>query len=608
LLAFSIAVFFLSFSALGGREAQDSAVKRLRRDIQFLASDQCEGRGLNTKGINLAADYIAREFQKAGLKPAGAKDSYFQPFTVPGPGKLGSPNSVRLQGPGGETIDLKGNDEFRVVGLSGSGKVTAPVVFAGYGITAPDAGYDDYARLDVAGKVVVIVRRTPRWDERKKPFGGDMKEHYAGLVTKMLNADLHKAAGILFVNDDGLARSSDALMPFGYTANAPSAAQAPAVHVRRTTVDAMLQSVLKHKLSDLLQASDKDLKPQSAELKGWKATLEVNVQRRTVQAKNVVGVVEGSGPLARETVVVGAHYDHLGRGESGSLATRRDRTQIHHGADDNGSGTTVLMELARRFGAMKGRQGRRVVFIAFSGEEKGLLGSRHYCANPLYPLAQTVTMLNLDMVGRLRPDDHTRKDRLVVYGTGTAKNFDALLEAANKKFDFYLAKSPSGYGPSDQTSFYEKKIPVFFFFTGNHRDYHKPSDTADKINVAGMARVADLVQELTTRVAALPERPQYVKVASAMHGVSRVKIPILGFMPGNYGEPDGGVLIAEVRAGGPAEKGGIKEGDRIVEVAGMPVRNVESYFTLMLTQKRGKPLEITVLRKGKKIKLKVTPR
>jgi hypothetical protein len=357
----------------------------------------------------------------------------------------------------------------------------------------------------------------------------------------------------------------------------------------------------------LEQDIDRTLQPHSAPLTGWTATLEVNVNRPGVPVKNVVGVLEGSGPLAQETVVLGAHYDHLGYGGFGSLARNKDREgAIHHGADDNGSGTTTLIELARRFAQRPNRQGRRLVFMAFTGEESGLFGSAHYCKEPLFPLADTVAMINLDMVGRLRPDKESHKEKLTVYGTGSAKTFDGLLESVNKKYDFQLQKIASGEGPSDQQSFYFKNIPVLFFFTGDHADYHKPTDTVDKINVAGMGHIADLVEDLVEHLETVPERPEFVKVPRRPGSGGRMRGgPTLGIMP-EYGAEGDGVLVGGVIEGRPAAKAGFKEGDRIVEMAGKPVKNLEVYMALMAGHKKGDVFDIGILRDGRKMTLQVT--
>jgi hypothetical protein len=585
--------------------AENGVEARMKKDITFLASDQCEGRGIGTNGINLAATYIANEFKTAGLRPAGTDGGYFQPFSINGPGTLAQPNRLQLRGPLGQVIDLKIGKQFQVMGLSDSGSVSAPVVFAGYGISATGTAYDDYANLDVAGKVVVIVRKTPRFDNNLVPFDEGMGPHHAALITKMVNADLHKAAAALFVSDRRLPPNGDGLMPFAYTAGVSS--RIPAFHIRRAEVDAMLQSSAGTTLQETEEDIDRDLKPRSFPLAGWTASVQATVKRRAIPVKNVVGVLEGSGPLARETVVVGAHYDHLGYGGPGSLARDQKKREIHHGADDNGSGTTVLMELARRLGKDSKHQGRRVVFIAFTGEETGLLGSAYYCEHPLFPLAETVTMVNLDMVGRLRKEKNSTQDRLEVHGTGTSKGFSDLIDQLNKDPGFKLAKQAGGLGPSDQTSFYLKKIPVFFFFTGNHMDYHKPTDTADKINVAGMGRITGLVESVVRHLATVTERPQYVAVKGGFAMSSGPRGPRLGIMP-SYGEDDKeGVLIGGVGANGPADKAGLKEGDRIVELAGKPVKDLRAYMVIMAGQKKGQEMTVGVLREGKKLTIKIKP-
>ncbi len=585
--------------------AEDAASEaRMRKDIFFLASDECEGRGVTTKGINLAADYIVAEFKKAGLKPAGPDGSYFQPFPITGTSEPGSPNTLVLTGPLGQRITLKEGQQFAPLAFSQSAQIHgAALVFAGYGVTAKEPNYDDFQGLDMTGKVVVLLRKTPRPDSKEAPFAGPDTAEYAALDTKMVNAEQHHAAGVILVNDAATARDRDTLIAFQYLARA-GGYSLPAIHLRRSVFDTILQSSVGMPLTNLEQEIDRTLKPHSGPLPGWSVDMQVTIKRSTIPAKNIVGVLEGEGPHAQETVVIGAHYDHLGWGESGSLARPRVHA-IHHGADDNGSGTTTLMELARRLAQVPHRD-RRLVFIAFSGEERGLLGSAYYCKHPLFPLANTVAMVNLDMVGRLRPDKETGKDKLQVHGIGTAKNFNSLIDDLNDNFNFQLQKVASGFGPSDHASFYARSIPVLFFFTGDHPDYHRPSDTADKINIPGMHRVADLVEQVMLRLDRAPQRPEFVKV-SAPRYMGGPRGPRLGFMPA-YGDDDGkGVLIDGVMEGGPAAKAGLKEGDRIVEIGGKPVKNLTGYMVVMGRHKRGETIEIAILRGGKKMTVKVKP-
>lgn len=583
---------------------EDAIEARLRKDITFLASAECEGRGVDTQGINKAADYIAAEFEKVGLKHAPGLKDYFQHFTIKGGlAKLEEPNAVRLLGPQNQETDLELNKTFRPLGMSGAGKLTkTPIVFAGYGATIKELDYDDFKGVDVAGKVIIVIRKTPNFQNAK--IEADKLTVHQSLQTKIANAELHKAAAIIIVNDQDTAKNDDPLMDFAYTAASTTSAKVAVIHVKRSVVDALLQATLNKTLEDLEKAIDKEGKPQSALLKDAAATMEITVKRQTLHVKNVIGVLEGKGPLAQETVVIGAHYDHLGFGGFGSLAKGLKQPTIHHGADDNGSGTTTLLELARRFAGQKNREGRRLVFMAFSGEERGLLGSDHYCRNPLIPLADTAAMLNLDMVGRLRADDKTKKDKLIVYGTGTAKGFDSLIESLNENYNFQMQKVPGGMGPSDHASFYQRKIPVFFFFTGDHPDYHRPSDTAEKINIAGMRKIADLVADLATHLATAAQRPEYVFVPSTKS--PSVQGPRIGIRP-DYGSDKEGVLLGGVTEGGPAQKAGLKEGDLIIAVGEKPAKDLQTYMVLMANYKKGDKVPLTILRDEKKMMITVVP-
>ncbi len=602
LFALLVSLFLLTVaSTSAAAEKAENSIERMKKDIYFLASEECEGRGVETQGINKAADHIAATFKELGLKPAGADGSYFQHFTIPGPAKLGTPNRLILKGAIGQEIEAAAGRLFSVSGMSGKGQVTAPVVFAGYGVSVKN-GYDDYQGIDVKGKIVIVLRSTPRASSKESPFP-DAANH-AALTSKIAAAEEHKAAAILFVSDRSIAGDDDTLMTFDYARG--GGGSIPIFHIRRTLVDQIVASEGKT-LAELESGINHDLKPRSFEVKGWTATAEANVERVELKAKNVVAVLEGKGPLANETVVIGAHYDHLGRGERGSRA--KGSKAIHYGADDNGSGTTAVLELARRFSAIKDREGRRIVFMTFSGEERGLLGSNYYCRNPLLPLKDTVAMINLDMVGRLRPDDKTKKDKLEVGGIGSAKSFEAMIDELNKKYAFEVKKTRSGTGPSDHTSFFLKGVPVFFFFTGLHQEYHMPTDKPETINLDGMYKIVDMVEELAAKIAIDKQRPEFVAIKASDPTPSAPRgVPTIRFLPGDYDdEQSNGVLVGGVVKGGPAEKGGLKEGDWIIEIAGQPVKNMDGYMKVMGTQKAGAPIDFTVKRGDKKVQLKITP-
>jgi hypothetical protein len=592
----------LGLGTQSGRAQEDPIVERMRKDVTFLASDECEGRGVGTKGLDKAADYIADQFAKGGLKPAGVNGTWFQPFPFTSNSQLDGVSTLVLTGPKDQKITLKQGTDFQVLGFSGSGKITTPLVFVGYGATALGIPYNDYAGVDVAGKTVVALRRLPRWNS-KEAFDGGNKDKLASLENKQQSAHANKAAALILVNDASELPKDD-LIPFQTTSRSGSTIALPYVQIKRSVFDEILRASTGKSIEETEKAIDDDLKPLSAVLQGWSAELEVKVKRQQTIVKNVVGVLEGKGPLANETVIVGGHYDHLGYGGRGSLAKDKNKKDIHHGADDNASGSTAVMELARRFGAMKDRVGRRLVFMTFTAEESGLIGSRHYCqVSPLFPLKDTSAMFNLDMVGRLRENPKGGKDKLLVEGVDTAKEFDALVTKLNPGFE--VIKEKSVFGASDHYSFYTQKIPVLFFWTGTHPDYHKPTDTADKINVPGMKRVTDYAERVIDHLATEPKRPEYVFVPTKARAGGA--FPKLGILP-DYTFDGKGVMIEGISQGGAAEQAGIQKGDVIFEIAGKAVPNVDGYMAVLKQQRPGATIDIKILRDSKEMQLKVTPK
>lgn len=595
------------------KEDQAATIARLKKNLFYLASPFCEGRGPKTPGSDKAGEYIAGRFALAGLKPGGVQGGYFQPFRIQGANQEG-PGLLSFLVNGQPLVATEGKD-FAVYGLSGSGKNKGGVVFCGYGIEMKDGegekafAYDDFAGIPVEGKVVVILRETPAKRPDGSTFAEGGKVRTLGSITeKVAKAVARKAAAVLVVNNKELAGMDDPVVPFDFTSFSPAsrAAKVPVFHVRRNLVDKILKNAGKPSILDLEKKISESGKPNSFELAGCEAELGCSVRRgaNEVPLRNVVGVLEGKGPLANETIVIGAHYDHVGYGGFSSLAQVKMPT-LHPGADDNASGTTALLELAERFGAIKEREGRRLVFIAFSGEELGLYGSVAYCANPLYPLEQTAAMVNLDMVGRLRPEKMSGKDRLLVQGVGTAASFDTLIEKHNQGRDFHFVKQQSGFGPSDHNSFCAKKRPVLFFWTDVHEDYHRPTDLPDRINYEGMAKIIGFAQSVVKELSTVSDRPSFVEVARASsQGRPMGNRPRLGIRPG-YNEGETGVLVEGVSPGEAADKAGIKQGDRIVEMVGKPIQNIEGYMQLMGTIKPGSTIDLTVLRKDQKLSLKV---
>ena len=584
----------LTFVSAAEKEVGPS-ISSIKKDIFFLAGPECEGRGLQTDGIKKAGDYIAKRFEEMGLKP-GNKDSYFQEFKVRGMSKLLAPAKIAVTRDGKTTeLDLK---QATPSGMSSNTKAQGGLVFVGHGITTDDKKYDDYAGVDVAGKWVIVVRRTPRYGDKDKPF--TEADKYAPFVAKLENAEKHKVAGVLLVNDVKSAEKADDLMPFLATASGKSG-NFPVFNVKRELIEEWIGK----KLAPIEAEIAKELKPQSFEVKGVTLEGETKIERSDILTRNVIGLMPGKGPLAGEYVVVGGHYDHLGKGEFGTLA--KGSKDVHFGADDNASGTTGMLELARRLTSDKDYQGRSIIFMGFSGEERGLLGSAHYCKEPIFPIDKTVAMVNLDMIGRLTANKDTGKEPLEIGGVGTAKEFEKLIDKANKPFGFDLKKSNSGFGPSDHSSFYSVKVPVFFFFTGLHPDYHKPTDTPEKINLEGMKRVVDMAETVTREMATVEHKPEYL-VTKPERSAGNISGPRLGFMPAEYNEDETrGVPVGAVSDGGPAEKAGLKKDDWIISIGGKPIKNMAGYMAAMGGKKAGQELEVGVRRGEKELKIKVVP-
>ncbi len=608
-LALALAgVWAIASGALAEERLARSPELRLKSDVTFLADDAREGRAPGTEGIESAAEYIANVFKDASLAQLPGTEGYFQPFTILGDPKLIGTPTLSFQGPGDRTTSAS-KDDFNPLAIGTGGTlVNVPVVFVGYGITAKDDSkkldYDDYAGSDVKGKAVILIRHEPRQDQADSPFDGKKDSRFAYLQHKATNAFQHGAVAVLLVNDQvSLHGGDDDRLRFRMGGATPFS-QIPFLTVSRALMDRVLLETGQPTLADLETQIDDDLKPRTRALNGVTLNAQVEIERAPIKTRNVIGVLEGSGPLASQTVIVGAHYDHVGRGGPASGSLSPNSKDIHNGADDNASGTAMMLEMARRLARRGDPLPRRVVFVAFSGEERGLLGSHHYVDHPLVPLADTVMMINFDMVGRLND-----KDELTVYGTGTSLGIDALVDALGKSEGFAVKKIADGMGPSDQQSFYEKNIPVLFAFTGTHSDYHRPSDDTDRINFQGMSRIADLSELLLLDLARRPRKPEFVKVVNTSgHGGDPGRVSIsayLGSIP-DYGGEVKGVKLNGVRSGSPAEKGGLKGGDVIVKFAGKAIGTIYDYTESLARQKPGDTVEVVVIRDGNETPLSVT--
>jgi hypothetical protein len=575
--------------------AASPAEKRLRASVSLLADPRWDGRGPGTAGIDSAASYLERHMKALGLTP-GAEAGYGQPFEVTIGVAVGDPTAVEVAG---QKWDV--GADMQPLGFSTNARLRAPVVFAGYGITAPGFEYDDYAGLDVRDKIVLVLTNEPGEMDSTSRFDGSVNTPHAALRTKAINAREHGALGMLAVDGprfhageplkapstEGQAYMSGGLLAARITAPVAEALLGPS-----GVTLAQAQNAIESK-----QTPNSFALPESA-------TVWVTLKRTKTTIRNVAGWIPGRDTT--RTLVMGAHYDHLGYGGENSLAP--DLHVAHVGADDNASGTAALMELEQRFAdRMRGGKWRpehNLVFVHFTGEEMGVVGSSHYVDDPTRPLGSVETMLNMDMVGRMKDD------KLMVMGVGTADEFPALVANTNRarRDTFDLKTSNDGYGPSDHSSFYKKKVPVLMLFTGAHADYHKPSDTADKIDYPDLARVEGFAAALIESLDARP-KVRYLQ-AKADTSVGRIGGgggygAYLGTIP-DYMQTEGGVLLTGVRAGGPAEKAGIAGGDVIVGFDGVHIDNIYDYTYALRSRKPGQQVRITIKRNNQEQELLVT--
>ena len=587
-----ISLLLLVSSVAFAQQQNEPSVAKIQQHVSYLASDALDGRRTGTAGANDAARYVAGEFARLGLKPGDSAPAarrrevmarFLQQFPYVAGVELAAGNEFKLTRESGVQT-LRVGDEWMPLGFSSNAKITGGIVFVGFGITAAEQNYDDYAGLNVKDAVAIALQGTPDGDN---PHGRFVR--YEGIRWKAIAARNAGAKALIVVARDGDFKN-EKLAKLSY--DHEGEAGIPVAVISRKSVDLLLGD------STLSQWE----KPQAAKqtLNG-QLNLSVDVLRKEVAAYNVVGVLEGSDPLLKnETIVIGAHYDHLGRGGSGSLATRAG--EIHHGADDNASGTAGVLELARLLTSQRPRPKRTIVFIAFSGEEEGLLGSNYYVNHPVTPLNSVVAMINMDMIGRM-------KDRkLVIGGVGTAKEWrDMIVQGTTdpaRKFELTL--NEDGFGPSDHSSFYGKQVPVLFFWTGTHNDYHKPSDTFEKINYDDEARILNLVSYIVKQLDSADKRVTYTTAKTdpaPRTGGFRV---YLGTIP-NYAESNDGLLIDGVRDDSPAAKGGLKAGDRIVKIGARDVKNVYDYTYALGEMKAGEEYVVEVVRGKEKLTLKITP-
>lgn len=571
--------------SVAGQTTDNRQPTTIETHIRTLSSDSMEGRGLGTKGLDKAADYIEKELRAAGVQPAFGT-SYRQPFPVKTGVSLGKNN----------TLSGVDREDWTPLGFSSPGSFSGPIAFVGYGIDAPSLLYREYEHIDLKGKVALMLRYEPRERDENSPFEGKRPSRWSAMRYKVMKARELGAVAVVFVTGPLQDEGKDKL-PALANDGPESPAGIPVVQVKTSVAQQWVD------LAMFQNNVDMDLRPRSRVLE---RTLSgtVAVKASFADARNVAGVIPGRGRLAEEVVVVGAHYDHLGYGGRGSM--RPNDKAVHNGADDNASGTAAVLVAAGRLQELLKEEAnhRTIVLALFSAEEVGLGGSSYFVANPPLPLEKTVAMINLDMVGALRDD------KLVALGSESAAEWKPLVDRVASQLKLTVTSSGDGYGPSDQTSFYAKQIPVLHFFTGSHERYHTPDDDAGAVNFEGAARISELTARVTAVLAAGRVTPKYARAAAApaMEGDSRGYGAYLGTIP-DYSATEatsGGVKLSDVRPGGPADKAGIRGGDVLVEMAGTRIENLYDMTYALQDHKPGETIEVVVLRNGKRLTLRAT--
>ncbi len=585
----SLVVFLVAASL---PQEETITAEALLKQVQVLASPSMTGRGVGTPGIERAANHIAREFQHAGLKPAGTQ-GYRQTFDVITGVRMGRRTRMRVIGAAPDRDGSKplSQELFTPFGFSDDGAVEGEVIFAGYGITAPELNYDDYAGIDVNGKIVLVMTHEPREKDEQSPFRDPNAYRYTEVRYKAINAREHGARAIIIVEDPlGHLGEPEELFAIRGVAGG-SRVGIVAINAKRNVAEDLLTSTGKT-LFQLQQDIDRTLTTQPFLIPGTRVAVRVELIEERGTTANVLGVLPGYDPVLRETaVVVGAHYDHLGLGGEYSLAPSRFG-EIHPGADDNASGTAGLILLAKAF-AKRGGAKRTLIFAAFSAEELGIVGSSHYAKDPRLPLDKTVAMINLDMIGRLK------NRTLYVFGVKTGREFAEILEEVNQGRNLTLKFGGDGYGPSDHTSFYTRKVPVLFFFTGPHGDYHRPSDTVHKVSGEGLVEVSHFVYRVVEQLANRAAPVTYVKVKEPPPaGRGRGYGAYFGSIPDFAFQEEKGVRLTGVRPESPAEKAGLQEGDIIVKMGGIQVKNLHDLVFVLRSKRAGDKVDVVFERNG----------
>jgi len=588
-----VVLIVLSVQAQNKIHSPEITAQEIKANVFYLASDAMKGRFTGSTEEHIAGDYIKNEFQLYGLTPA-FNGNWFQEFPFVEKVEMTKANSLTFDVKS-KKQSLKVGKDFTTVAYSGKGKAAGELVFAGYGISAPKLNYDDYAGIDVKGKIVVVMRYHPEHDSSKSEF-----DKYASFRNKATVAKEKGAVAIILVNGYVPKNDDDPLMDLRYD-GAPAMKDISVQQVKRSFVDDLFNTDGLN-FAETQKQIDDTKKPSSFLFTNSKASLSTEVKEIAKKGRNVAGMIEGSDPvLKNEYIVIGGHYDHLGIDQLKEASMDKSKEkQIHNGADDNASGTTGVLEVAEKFASMQGLLKRSIIFVAFSGEELGILGSTYMTNNFPVDIKNVIAMLNMDMIGRLNEENS-----LTIIGAGTSSMWKELLNQKNS-YGFKLGMNDGGSGGSDHQSFSNKNIPVLFFFTGTHSDYHKPSDDSEKINFEGEAKVANYVFDIALALDKLDKRPEYVKVeepAARPGGGGKTRVTV-GTVP-EFGYNGNGYKLSGVTDGSPAAKAGMKTGDIIVKFGPKTVGNIYDFMYAVQDYKAGDKVDIVALRDGKEMTFNV---
>ena len=581
--------------ALASPSAQ-SVATATRAHVDFLASDKLEGREAGSTGERLAADYIAAQLTRIGARPLPGRADMFMPFEF----TAGSRD-------GGSRVTIAGRSftapQVRALSFSDDAEVTGPAVFAGYGIVVPEAqnfGYDSYATLDVKDKIVVVLRYFPEDADQQTRA---ILARYSDLRYKAMAARQRGARAMLVVTGPRSPNPGE-LVPMTFD-TAIAGSGIPAASVTSAVADVLFASG--KPLRDAQQELDTG-NPHAAgfDLSGVTVTLTTSVVRERKTARNLVAYLPATTPnvtAAKPWVVIGAHYDHLGHGDRGtSLAGRDEAGGIHHGADDNASGTAAVLAAADALAKFSQPRRRHILIALWSAEEIGLVGSNAFVTAPPVPLGEIAAYFNFDMVGRMQDN------KLIVQASGSSPVWGRLIERANVAAGFDLAVQPDPYLPTDSASFNQAGVVTLNFTTGAHPDYHKPSDTSDKINYEDLDRIVAMAASIIRSLADAEDAPQFTKVDQpALRGGTVAGLRVTtGTIP-DYATEVKGLLLGGVTGGGPAEQAGLMKGDVIIEIAGQGIANIYDYTYALELLKVNQPVKVVYTRNGERRETMLTP-